>query len=127
MVECEDRQCQRELKEVHQEVFGIDGSKGLSEKVRTVEDNQAKRTLIIDSKMPKSWLWTIIALVAPVTGIALTILIAQATADSRFADKGIVIKHEIEICELKKVIENHLIAEQRTTEMLNKILEEVKK
>ena len=94
MGECEDRKCQQTLNEVHQEVFGIEGSEGLSSRVKEVEDNQTRRTVIIDSKMPKSWLWTIILLVTPVTGFALTILISQVTADSRFANKSMVIKHD---------------------------------
>jgi len=79
MTECEDRKCQQALNEVHQEVFGVEGTDGLKQTLKAVKDNQESRTLIINSKMPKSWLWTIIILVAPVTGIALTILISQAT------------------------------------------------
>lgn len=132
--ECADRECQNELRAVHQEVFGLEGSEGLSHRVKVVEENQERRTVIINSKMPKAWLWTIIILVAPVTSIALMILISQATADARFADKVTVTKHEAEICMLKKSVEERLESDKEIKAILeaiktyqNDILKEVKK
>ena len=124
--ECSDRECQQQLKAIHQEVFGLEGSEGLSHRVKVVEENQERRTVIIDSKMPKTWLWTIIVLVAPVTSIALMILISQATADARFADKEIVTKHEAEICMLKNLVEERLKAELDQNKILDEILKAVK-
>lgn len=132
--ECSDRECQQQLKAIHQEVFGLEGSEGLSHRVKVVEENQERRTVIIDSKMPKTWLWTIIVLVAPVTSFALMILISQATADARFADKEIVTKHEAEICALKKSVEARIESDEEMKAIMesirtyqDKILEEVKK
>ncbi|MGB5217103.1 MAG: hypothetical protein WBN66_02275 [Smithella sp.] len=124
--ECSDRDCQQELRAVHQEVFGLEGSEGLSHRVKMVEENQERRTPIIDSKMPKAWLWTIIVLVAPVTSIALMILISQATADARFADKVTVTKHEAEICMLKNLVEERLQSDRDQMRVLDEILKAVK-
>lgn len=131
MTECSDRDCQRKLERLDAGIFGKDGLWDMVHESRKdidkISDRQTARTMIIDSKMPKAWLWRIILIIAPVTGIAMTILIFQATASVRFADKDMVTRHEEKICSMERVLAAHIEVERQTVNRLDEILREVRK
>lgn len=131
MTDCINPECPKRIERIYNQLNDQDGIcdrlHDVTKTANMVERRQAERTILIDSKMPKKWLWTIIALVAPVTGIALTILIFQATASAKFADKEMVIRHEEKICSMQKILENHVETEKQTVQKLEEILKAVRK
>lgn len=131
MTECSDRNCQRKLDRVYSGIFGKDEIWDMvhnqKKDIDDVKDRQTEWTIVIDSKMPKAWLWRLILVVAPVTGIAMTILIFQATADAKFAKKDDVTRHDEKICAIEKNMKNQGEKDAELMRVLGEILKAVRK
>ena len=70
--------------------------------VEQIKTDREERSIIIAGLMPRSWLWRMVVIVAPVTAIALTILIFQATAGYKFADRETTIRMAVQVDMLER-------------------------